>query len=211
MAMKKSNYSPEWYTPRNLERVDLKEVRSEYSRLRDIAQKRLKRIKDASTGVTDWTRTEAYKTYRSGVPKLSEVSKEHLPYELSKLARWVESDHSRIGYLKKRMKSAIKELHEKGYSFIDESNYLDFTEFMEEYRRQKLDHVYGSPDAVELYGALQSRGISAQEVYDKFYDWLDNKEAFLKTRVKNHGTLRSYKMMLSRSGRWKSAKRNSGR
>ena len=210
--MKKSKYSPEWYTPRNLERVDPKEVRREYTRLRDIAQKRLKRIEADSKGATDWTQTETYKTYRNGVPKLSDLSREHLPYELSKLARWVESEYSKIGYLKKRKKSSIKKLHERGYTFINERNFLDFTAFMEEYRRQKLDHVYGSPDAVELYGALQKREISQDEVYGEFYDWLENKEQFSKTRVKKkHGTLKSYKMTLSKSGRWKRANRNSGK
>lgn len=209
--MKKAKYSPEWYTPRNLERVDSKEVRREYTRLRDIAQKRLKRIEAASKGATDWTRTETYKTYRNGVPKLSDISREHLPYELAKLSRWVESEYSKIGYLKKRMRSSIKKLHERGYDFVNERNFLDFTEFMEEYRRQKLDHIYGSPDVVELYGALKERGISSGEVYDKFYDWLENKDVFSKTHVKKHGTLHSYKMILSKSGRWKRAARNSGK
>lgn len=203
--MKKPKYSPEWYTPRSLERVDPKEVRREYTRMRDIAQKRLKRIVAASNGVTDWTRTEIYKTYRKGVPKLSDLSKEHLPYELSKLARWVDSEYSKIGYLKKRMKSSIKMLHERGYDFVNERNFLDFTAFMEEYRRQKLDHVYGSPDAVELYGTLQKRGISSSDVYNDFMDWMENAEALSKTKVKKHGTLRSYKMTLSKSGRWKCA------
>ena len=210
--MKKPKYSPEWYTPRNLERVDPKEVRREYARLRGIASKRLKRIEAASKGATDWTRIETYKTYRKGVPKLSDISKGHLPYELSKLARWLESDYSRIGYLKNRMRSSIKALHERGYDFIDEANFLDFTEFMDEYRSQKLDHVYGSSDAVELYGAMKERGISPDEVYDEFYDWLENKEAFSKTRVKKkHGTLKSYKMTLSKSGRWKRASGNSSK
>lgn len=210
--MKKPKYSPEWYTPRNLERVDPKEVRREYTRLRDIAQKRLKRIESESKkGDTDWTRTETYKTYRKGVPKLSNISKEHLPYELSKLARWVESDYTRIGYLKKRKKSSIKKLHERGYKFINERNFLDFTAFMEEYRRQKLDHVYGSTDAVELYWALQKRKISPDEVYDEFYDWMENKEAFSRTRVKKGGTMKSYKMTLSKSGRWKRGTRNSSK
>lgn len=210
--MKKAKYSPEWYTPRNLERVDPKEVRREYTRLRDIAQKRLKRIEAASKGATDWTRTEAYKTYRNGVSKLSDISKEHLPYELSKIARWTESNYSKIGYLKKRMRLSIKKLHERGYDFVDERNFLDFTEFMEEYRRQKLDHVYGSSDVVELYGALKERAIALKEVYDEFYSWLENKEAFSKTRVKKkRGTLQSYKMTLSKSGRWKRAIRNSSK
>lgn len=210
--MKKPKYSPEWYTPRNLERVDPKEVRREYTRLRDIAQKRLKRIESESKkGDTDWTRTETYKTYRKGVPKLSNISKEHLPYELSKLARWVESDYSRIGYLKKRKKSSIKKLHERGYKFINERNFLDFTAFMEEYRRQKLDYVYGSTDAVELYEALQKRCISSDEIYDQFNEWLENKEDFSKTRVKKRGILKSYKMILSKSGRWKRASGNSSK
>ena len=210
--MKKPKYSPEWYTPRNLERVDPKKVRREYTRLRDIAQKRLKRIEsELKKGDTDWTRTETYKTYSKGVPKLSDISKEHLPYELSKLARWVESNYSRIGYLKKRTKSSIKKLHEDGYEFINERNIMDFTDFMEEYRRQKLDHVYGSPVAVELYGALQERGISPDEIYDQFNEWLENKESFSKTRVKKSGTLKSYKMTLSKSGRWKRASGNSSK
>lgn len=203
--MKKPKYSPEWYTPRNLERVDLKEVRSEYTRLRDIAQKRLKRIEAASKGATDWTRMETYKTYRNGVPKLSTLSKEHLPYELAKLARWVESDYSRIGYLKKRMKSAIKKLYEHGYDFVNEGNYLDFTAFMEEYRRQKLDHIYGSPDVVELYGAIQKLRINSDDVYKEFNEWLSNVGELKKTKVKKRGTLRSYKMTISKSGRWKRA------
>lgn len=200
------NYDAEWYTPLNLEKADQKEVHKEYTRLRDIAQKRLKRIENASVrdGI-DWTKTEVYKQYKKGVPKLSDISKKHLPYEMAKLARWVENEQSKIGYLRKRMKSAIKNLHERGYDFINKSNYLDFTAFMEEYRAQKLDHVYGSPEAVELYGALQEKAINPESVYKDFNDWIENQQALSELPNRKRGTLKSYKMKLTKSGRWRNA------
>lgn len=201
-------YPAEWYTPLNLEKkVDQSEVRREYTRLRDIAQKRLKRLENAAIrDNVDWTKTEIYKQYKKGVPKLSTISKKHLPYETAKLARWVENEQSKIGYLRKRAKSAIKKLHERGYDFINESNYMSFIEFMEEYRRQKLDHVYGSPEVVELFWALQEKTIKPESVYKDFSSWIENQQALSELPIMKHGALKTYKMTLSKAGRWKHAK-----
>ena len=86
-------YDFSWYTPSEIKAKleaggDLaKQVRKEYTRLRDISQKRLKRL--AAAGYTD---TEIYQRNYKHYPKLKDIkSKSELAQRLSDLSRFVGS------------------------------------------------------------------------------------------------------------------------
>ena len=68
----KPTYESGWYTPsgilQEIEAGNERAVRKEYTRLRDISQKRLKRL--AKAGYTD---TETYKRNVAHYPKLKDV------------------------------------------------------------------------------------------------------------------------------------------
>ena len=176
MAKKASlSYEPEFYSPSNI-RTYIKEngvadIRKEYTRLRDISQKRLKRM-----GATMWARTQTYKRNVNHYPLLKDIKSEaELASRLSDLSRFISRKTGTVSGMETQMKKALKTLHENQYNFVTRENYLDFGEFMEEYRFQKLDEQYDSGDAAETYNLLEQHRIDPTKVKEDFEFWLANK------------------------------------
>lgn len=197
------------YTPAAISKMDPAAARAEYVRLRNIGRKRLSRF-EKSKDVTPWTETEAYRTYGAGgIPALPSLSDAQLPYQLAKLARWIDKPTSKIGELKKQRTKAIRTLHAHGYTFVTKKNYLAFGRFMEYYRQLGLDRVYGSPDAADLYETAEEKHVDIEEIKENFEDFLENVDEFrvaptIKTRSGKPATARQYKVKLSKKGQWKS-------
>ena len=178
-ARGKLKYEADFYQPssiRNYMREGGKEaeaaVRKEYTRLRDIAQKRLKRM-----GATMWADTQTYKRNVNHYPKLKDIqSQSELAARLSDLSRYIEAQTSTISGMEAQMKKSLKTLHESGYGFVNRENYISFGKFMEEYRLQKLDEIYDSGDAAETYDLLEKHRIDPEKVQKDFEFWLANME-----------------------------------
>lgn len=175
-ARARLTYDFSWYTPSEIKAKletggDLaKQVRKEYTRLRDISQKRLKRL--AAAGYTD---TEVYQRNYKHYPKLKDIkSKSELAQRLSDLSRFVGSSQSTVKGIKERNKQTLETLKEHGYSFVNESNLRDFGDFMEQYRDQLLDMDYDSGDAAELYRIVEKHGLDPDKVAADFEFYLDN-------------------------------------
>lgn len=169
-------YDFSWYTPSEIKAKleaggDLaKQVRKEYTRLRDISQKRLKRL--AAAGYTD---TEVYQRNYKHYPKLKDIkSKSELAQRLSDLSRFVGSSQSTVKGIKERNKQTLDTLKQHGYSFVNECNLRDFGDFMEQYRDQLLDMDYDSGDAAELYRIVEKHGLDPDKVAADFEFYLDN-------------------------------------
>lgn len=181
---KKSNptYDYEFYFPSNLvaeiKAGHEKTIRKEYTRLRDISQKRLKRL--AAAGYAD---TQTYKQNVAHYPKLKDIkSTFDLAQRLSDLANFVRSPRTTVSGLKSQRQKTLDRLKEHEYSFIDESNLDAYGEFMEEYRNQKLDQEYDSGDAYDAFKVMEKHGIDPKEVKDDFEFWLENKKTAEKLR-----------------------------
>ena len=100
-------YDQNFYLPQNIRSLyNVKnksyssEVIKEYTRLRDIAQKRLKRMSES-----EFADTQIYRKYKDAFPKQKDLrSASDLAYTLSDLARFVSSPQSTITGLKERRK-----------------------------------------------------------------------------------------------------------
>ena len=148
-----------------------KEIRKEYTRLRDILQKRIKTIQKsefAGQGIAG--------QFPQGLPKLAEIRTEDLPYLLQQFATAINSSSGSLKGLRHRRSETIKSLQERGYTNIDESNISSFARFMEEARERGLEKVYGSDTIATLYDSTIALGISPDEVMKDFTWWVDNVE-----------------------------------
>lgn len=88
-------YKPEIYTPFALESWPDKELRKEYTRLRDIARKRLKRLsQDPISGTSD-----VYKEFAGGFPTIKSMraDRKALEQALADVARFVRTKESTVG------------------------------------------------------------------------------------------------------------------
>lgn len=178
-------YDVGWYTPSEIKaKLEAggsleKEVRKEYTRLRDISQKRLKRL--AAAGYTD---TEAYQKNVSHYPKLANIkTKSELSQRLSDLSRFVGSSQSTVKGIKEREKKVLEKLHEHDFKFVNESNLSDFGDFMELYRDSMADmEGYDSGDAAELYSVVEKHKLDPEKVAEDFDFYLENLEKLKKMR-----------------------------
>lgn len=151
---------------------EVAEVRKEYTRLRDIAQKRLKRM-----GNTMFSKTNTYKFNVKHYPKLKDIkSPQELAARLADLATFITDPYGTVTKQKKIMKQSITTLHEHNYKFVSEENYIEFGQFMEEYRDQHLDEIYDSGDAADAYGVVVKHKIDPDKVTADFEIWLENIE-----------------------------------
>ena len=148
-----------------------KEIRKEYTRLRDILQKRIRTIQKS-----DFAGQGIAGQFPQGLPKLAEIRPEDLPYLLQQAATAINSSSGSLKGLRHRRSETIKSLHERGYTNIDESNISSFARFMEEARERGIEKVYGSDTIAALYDTTIAIGISPDEVMKDFTWWVDNVE-----------------------------------
>ena len=98
-------YSPELYTPYALESWPDSQMRKEYTRLRDIAQKRLKRLsQDPISGTSD-----VYKEFAGGFPTIKAMrgDRKALEQALADVARFVRSKESTVGGARESFKAKL--------------------------------------------------------------------------------------------------------
>ena len=170
------------YTPSNIKAMieagRVKEVRKEYTRLRDIAQKRLKRL--AAAG---YKNAEVYQRNYKHYPLLKNIkSSSELAQRLSDLSRFIESRRSTVKGIKDTRNQALRTLHEHGYKFVTEENYGEFAEFMESYRNNMLDMEYDSGDAADLFGVAVKHEIDPEKIKEDFEFWMENLDIAKKLR-----------------------------
>lgn len=165
-AYKPSTYTPILKTARNP--LSEKEMRAEYSRLRSIASKRLKRLGE-QVGDTD----SYYNYYKDMFPKLSELkSKKSVAVKLMIVHDFLTSDMSSLTGRKRITKKTLRTLKEHGYGFVNAGNIAEFGEFME-YARQLLDdYLYDSEEVAEF---LEFAEANESDVKEAFRLWIYSK------------------------------------
>lgn len=156
MAKRKNVDALTWqyddYYPYKLEQLDERALRKEYSRLREIANRRLQRLL-----ASEYKEIDIAKEYAGGFAILAEV--DDLPRELTKLARFVASERTSVTGLKRIDKQTIETLHEHGYEFVNAKNVRQFGSFMEEMRQAGLSKLYSS-EFIATWWSEKGRGIS---------------------------------------------------
>lgn len=160
------------------------EIRKEYTRLRDIINKRIKRIQES-----DFANQGIAGKFPGGLPKLADITPEDLPYLLQQAATALTSKSGSLKGLQQRQQSAIESFRERGYTQINESNFKEFVSFLEEAKERGLGKVYGSDYIVNLYENSQAIGISPDEIMKDFNWWASNieKAEQAQIRLENRG------------------------
>ena len=146
-----------------------KEIKKEYTRLRDILNKRIQRINKS-----DFAGQGIAGQFPQGLPKLADIAPEDLPYLLQQAATALNSRSGSLKGLQMRQSETVQSLRERGYTNIDESNIRQFARFMEESRDRGLEKIYGSDAIAEMYDSLVAIGVSPESVMTDFKWWLDN-------------------------------------
>lgn len=164
-------YDEKWYTVQGAETMarvgtkdDLATMRAEYTRMRDVAQKRIKRLSK------HFPESKAYQSHKQGFAKLKDLDPRDFPKAFAELAKFVRAKGSTVTGQKQIKEKTIKTWQDQGLN-LNSKNYDKTIKVLEEMRKQKI--VYGSDKAVELADAMLS--LDDQQTNE----WLDHLDTLL--------------------------------
>lgn len=165
--------TPEYYTLDALRHADVwtdENITAEYTRLRKIAQERLRAISKSDIG-------RASKTWYYNQNRFK-PSSELRPYErkilLAEVAKMMQAETGTLAGIKRQRKKAIQTFHEHGYTFIDESNFIDVGEFFREWKDSEF-RGYGSTVALDFYEKIKD-----SEAFERASQRVDKSAQLLK-------------------------------
>ena len=163
---------------------DARSVIREYARMRDIARKRMNRLKDDAF---DWTKSSKEK-----FPAFQNMDIRDLPKAFSELSKFLSAKRSTLGGQKEirdktmyTLNKAIGKIYtdddgeervDKSVKGVTKQNYSRVIKILEEARRTKLTNIYDSAKMVELAETTLSL---SDEAFDAI---LDNLESAIQKR-----------------------------
>lgn len=160
-------FSENFYTVQGAETMyhtgtkdDISTMRSEYTRMRDVAQKRIKRL-----GKSEFRESKAYQSHKEGFRKLKDIDPRDFPKAFAELAKFVKAKGSTVTGQRQIKEKTIKTWQDQGLN-LNKKNYDRTISVLEEMRRRKV--VYGSDKAVEIADA------TLEFTDEKFAAWLDH-------------------------------------
>ena len=164
-------YDEKWYTVQGAETMarvgtkdDMATMRAEYTRMRDVAQKRIKRLGK------QFPESKAYQTHSKGFAKLKDLDPRDFPKAFAELAKFVRAKGSTVTGQKQIKEKTIKTWQDQGLN-LNSKNYDKTIKILEEMRKQKI--VYGSDKAVELADSMLD--LDDQQTNE----WLDHLDTLL--------------------------------
>lgn len=162
---------PEAYYPEALRSGTLtpQEMRSHYSYLRQIANKRLQNFVGS-----EFEDAQSYiKNVGKFVP-LSEINNEReLMFKLYEVNKFVRARSSSVTGLKQIRNETIETFHDRGFTWINKNNIKQFGDYMEYMRAKYGAKQFDSERAAELFGMIASDrvGLDVEDVQQDFKYW----------------------------------------
>lgn len=178
--------TPEYYTLDAIRHADVwtdENINAEYTRLRKIAQERLRAISKSDIG-------RASKTWHYN-QNLFKPSSKLRPYErkilLAEVAKMMQAETGTLAGIKRQREKAIQTFHEHGYTFVDESNFIDIGEFFREWKESEF-RGYGSTVALDFYEKIKDSEAfeRASQRVDKSAQLLKDFQEWKKQKVEPH-------------------------
>lgn len=170
-------YPVEWYTPYGISNLTDKQLREEFTRMRDAAQKRVGRLVKS-----EFANTEAARQYGKGFAKIStltvktpktasaedreiarNVTRKNIEAEFMKMSVFLRSPEVSVKGLRERRDHNIKMLRQHGY-LVNKRNYSKFTNFMERMRERYGAKIYDSDQAADLFSAAERAKLSPEQL-----------------------------------------------
>ena len=148
-------FEEKWYTEQGASTMarlatadDMATMRAEYTRMRDVAQKRIKRLGQK------YPESETYKQHKEGFAKLKDIDPRDFPKAFSELAKFVKAKLSTVTGQRTAQEKTISTIN-KGIGADDGSqppvtkkNYWEVIGLLNEARKQKK--IYDSEKIVSL-------------------------------------------------------------
>lgn len=162
---------PEAYYPEALRSGTLtpEEMRSHYSYLRKIANKRLQRFVGS-----EFEDAQSYiKNVGKFVP-LSDINNEReLMFKLYEVNKFVRARSSSVTGLRQIRNETIETFHDRGFTWVNKNNIKQFGDYLEYMRAKYGAKQFDSERAAELFGMIQKGnvGLNVEDVQNDFKFW----------------------------------------
>lgn len=147
-----------------------REIRAEYSRLRDIAQKRLQRLGRSEPD------SYAYRENVGAYAPARGLTTAQIVDLLPDLARFITARAGSVSGIRAIRRQTLQTLHERGYDFVNARNLREFGEYMEDWRSRRELHSIGSVEAAEFYGWASEHKVDVDRIRADFAGWLSKRE-----------------------------------
>ena len=193
---------PEAYYPEALKSGTLtpEEMRTHYSYLRHIANRRLKTFVGS-----EFEDAQSYiKNVGKFVP-LSEINNEReLMFKLYEVNKFVRARSSSVSGLKQIRNETIDEFHDRGFTWINKNNIKQFGDYMEYLRIKYGAKQFDSERAAELFGMIATKqiGLNVEDVQRDFKYWVkrsDKLSQLPKNVSKNIKSSKDFQKALSKN------------
>lgn len=162
---KKSIFSwdPVTYTEQALESIvrgankdDMRAIKDEYTRLRDIAHKRIQRL-----GKSEFKKSAAYQAHKRDFPKLRDIDPVNIPAAMAEMVKFLQAKTSTVSGQRSRRSKTIKAWQEQGLD-LNEKNYNKVMALLKEMRSRKI--LYGSDKVITLVETSMQKGWNFNKV-----------------------------------------------
>lgn len=157
------------YVSINLERANNKELRQEYSRLKSIAKKRIKRLESS-----DYAKVSGYRTVMGYLLPLKDfrpgVDDAQLKRSYREVVKFLNLPTSTIKGIRQDVRERVANLNDTGYTFINEKNFGDFVEFFEWVRgfNAAMEYEYIPEDAMAVFEEGQKKKLGVDELKELY-------------------------------------------
>ena len=148
----------------NLYRKNVSAMKRKYTKMRDIAQKRIKRLGQYNP------ESKVYQTHQQGFAKLKNLDPRDLPKAFSELSKFVGAKSSTVTGQKQIKQKTINTWRQQGLN-LNSKNYDKAIKILEEMRKRKI--TYGSDKVVSLADSMLS--LDDQQTNE----WLDHLDTLL--------------------------------
>ena len=176
----KFNLPVEQYTPYALlvklgkEEISEKDLRREYTRLRNIAQKRITRLKSDPL----LKRLENVKdAISTGFPTLKEICKSSMALagHLAGLRAFLTKEESTVYGARRKFERNVQKAREVVGDFVNDETYPDFDRFIQFARETTRGFRIGSPEIVDFFDDNAGKYNTQEELEDAFYLWVQTR------------------------------------
>lgn len=170
------------YRPNEAKNLSERELRSEYARLRRLANRRLNNLEKRNLGTWGANRFGSARG----------MSAEYVEAALLEVSRFLRDPRHTVRGEQQHIDSVIDTFRERGIDFIDRSNFYQFTDFMNGLREQYSEKLFDSSDALEVFGNMQRLGLDPEEVKNHFDYYAQNADKLSRLRVPKTDRGKSY-------------------
>lgn len=151
-------YNVAKYTPAGLETWPEKELRAEYTRLRDIAQKRIKRLSQDPVAQT----SSVYREFQHGFARLRDIrSREALERAMADVARFVRAKASTVTGARESFQQRTARATSIALQDVEPDEYMVVDEWMELWRES--GETYDSDVAIMYYREKAGQQLSIDD------------------------------------------------